>query len=141
MRIVFADSLYWTASVKPGDQWSGPAKAARQRFGEAIVVTTDEVLTEFLAALSRGGPTLRKTAVKMVRAIMSNPNVRVMPQTRDGFFAGLSKYESRQDKEYSLTDCISMNVMESQGISDVLTHDRHFEQEGFVVLITKGLGA
>jgi len=137
MKTVFADSLYWTAIVRPGDQWGALAKAARASLGEAIVVTTDEVLTEFLATLSRGGPQLRKAAVRMVRAILGNPNIRVMPQARDGFLAGLEKYEARQDKEYSLTDCISMNVMAGQGISDVLTNDHHFEQEGFVVLIKK----
>lgn len=89
MKTVFADSLYWIAIVKPGDQWGAPAKAARESLGDAIVVTTDEVLTEFLAALRRGGPQLRKAGAKMVRAILDNANIRVMPQARDGFLAGL----------------------------------------------------
>ena len=41
---------------------------------------------------------------------------------------------ARPDKGYSLTDCISMQTMGSQGIRDVLTNDRHFEQEGFQAL-------
>jgi predicted nucleic acid-binding protein len=137
MKTVFADSVYWIAFVKPGDQWKGPAKAAMQGLGEAAIVTTDEVLTEFLTTLCKGGPILRKAAVKMVRAILDSPNVKVVPQTRGGFLAGLRKYDARQDKEYSLTDCISMNVMEAQGISEVLTNDHHFEQEGFAVLVKK----
>ena len=28
-----------------------------------------------------------------------------------------------------------MNTMDAEGITDVLTHDHHFEQEGFNVLI------
>ena len=32
-----------------------------------------------------------------------------------------------------------MNVMYSEGIKEVLTNDRHFEQEGFVVLIRLGV--
>lgn len=127
MKTVFADSMYWTAVVRPGDQWNTAAKAARQALGQAVIVTTDEVLSEFLAALSRGGPRVRKAAAKMVRAILDNPNVRVVPQTREGFLAGLDRYEARADKEYSLTDSISMNVMEAQGITEVLTHDHHFE--------------
>jgi len=43
-------------------------------------------------------------------------------------------YEQRPDKEYSLTDCISMQVMKAMGITEVLTHDRHFVQEGFIIL-------
>jgi len=30
-----------------------------------------------------------------------------------------------------------MNVMESHGLTEVLTNDHHFEQEGFAVLIKK----
>jgi uncharacterized protein len=49
--------------------------------------------------------------------------------------AGLTLYDSRLDKEYSLTDCVSMEVMRSRGIREVLTHDRHFAQEGFSPLL------
>ena len=37
----------------------------------------------------------------------------------------------RLDKGFSLTDCISMQSMRREGLSDVLTNDWHFEQEGF----------
>lgn len=104
--------------------------------GEALIVTTDEVLTEFLAAL-RSGKHMRKQAAKMVRLILENPNVKVIPQTRESFLKGLTFYESRIDKEYSLIDCISMNVMRNESLVEVLTNDRHFEQEGYTVLIKK----
>ena len=135
MKSVFADSHYWIATVRPNDQWSEPAKRARERLGGVLLVTTDEVLVEFMAALSRGGPALRKAAVKMVRTILANPNVTVVPQARDGFLDGLKLYEMSEDKEYILTDFISMNVMKSQSISEILTNDQHFAKEGFVVLV------
>ena len=103
--------------------------------GPARLVTTDEVLTEFLAAPSKGGPNLRDRAVKTVRAILSNVNIKVIPQSRGSFQKGLSRFEARTDKQYSLQDCISMNVMESESITEILTNDRHFEQEGFAVLM------
>lgn len=136
MKTVFADSHYWIAIVNPHDQWAEAAKDARALLGEALIVTTDEVLTEFLAAL-RSGKQMRKQAAKMVRLILENPNVKVIPQTRDSFLKGLTFYESRNDKEYSLIDCISMNVMRNESLFDVLTNDRHFEQEGLTVLINK----
>ena len=61
-------------------------------------------------------------------------HVTVIAQTRDLFLSALDLYESRSDKAYSLTDCISMNVMRSEGLTDVLTNDHHFEQEGFTRL-------
>ncbi|MBL7176243.1 MAG: type II toxin-antitoxin system VapC family toxin [Desulfobacteraceae bacterium] len=136
MKTVFADTQYWIAIVRPDDSWAETAKAARSSLGEAFIVTTDEVLTEFLSALSKGKH-MRRQAAKMVHAIMEDPNVKVLPQTRDSFLKGLTFYENRIDKEYSLTDCISMNVMKAESLVEVLTNDRHFEQEGFNVLINK----
>ena len=46
----------------------------------------------------------------------------------------MNLYEARPDKGYSLTDCISMQTMRKEGISEALTDDRHFEQEGFRAL-------
>jgi len=46
----------------------------------------------------------------------------------------LTLYRNRPDKSYSLTDCISMQIMRRQRLTEVLTSDRHFEQEGFRAL-------
>jgi hypothetical protein len=51
MKAVFADALYWIARVKPNDPWQDAARRARDALGNVVLVTTDEVLTEFLAAL------------------------------------------------------------------------------------------
>ena len=58
----------------------------------------------------------------------------IIPQTRELFLAGLTLYEARPDKEYSLTDCMSMHMMRREGLTEVLTNDRHFTQEGFHIL-------
>jgi predicted nucleic acid-binding protein len=47
---------------------------------------------------------------------------------------GLDLYLARADKGYSLIDCISMQTMERESLKDVLTNDKHFEQEGFRAL-------
>lgn len=136
MKTVFADSHYWIAIVRPVDQYAKAAKTARASLGDLFIVTTDEVLTEFLTALSSGAH-MRNQAAKMVRAILDNPNVKVFPQTRDSFLKGLTFYENRSDKNYSLTDCISINAMRAESLVEVLTSDRHFDQERFTVLIKK----
>ena len=137
MKTVFADAVYWIAIVKPRDQWRDAALAAKEQIKPARIVTTDEVLGEFLAALREGGPTLRSKAVEMVKAILSNANVRVGPRWRESFLKGLALYGARGDKHYSLQDCISMNVMKSESIAEVLTKDHHFEQEGFTILMPR----
>jgi predicted nucleic acid-binding protein len=135
MKTVFADTLYWVAISRPIDSWRAAALQARRNVGEAVLVTTDEVLAEFLTAMAKGGHWMRATAVCVVRAILVDPGVRIIPQSRESFLNGLTLFENRPDKSYSLTDCISMNVMKAEGITEVLTNDGHFAQEGFQVLI------
>jgi predicted nucleic acid-binding protein len=89
------------------------------------------VLTEYLNYFAGWGPMLREKAALNVQSILDNPSVRVIGQTSGSFQAGLALYRARPDKGYSLTDCISMETMRSEGIIDVLTNDLHFEQEGF----------
>jgi uncharacterized protein len=135
MKAVFADTLYWVAISRPSDSWRVAAMNARQQLGDVVIVTTDEVLVEFLSALSKGSPIVRTTGAAMVRAILGDPGVRVISQSRESFIGGLGLFEQRPDKSYSVTDCISMNVMSAKGIAEVLSNDHHFAQEGFQVLI------
>jgi predicted nucleic acid-binding protein len=136
MKLVFVDTVYWIARVRPGDQWKTAAEHARDGLPPSTqLVTTDEVLTEFLAGLSRGGATLRTQACNMVHAILNSSDVRVLEQSRQSFLSGISLYNARPDKQYSLVDCISMSQMRPLGITDVLTNDRHFQQEGFNILM------
>ncbi len=136
MNRVFADTSYWIARAIPRDQWRDVAIAAYEGLGdEPQIVTTEEVLTEFLAHLSHRGPESRREAVDSVLDILSDPSIQVVQQTHRSFTDGLVRYASRLDKGYSLQDCVSMNVMESEGITEVLTNDRHFEREGFTILM------
>ena len=137
MGAVFVDTAYLVAVFSRRDRWREQALDAKRRLGDVNLVTTDEVLAEFLSAMSAMGSVFRKRAANMVSAMLesNNPSVRVVPQTHQSFLDGLDRYERRLDKAYSLQDCISMNVMDSQGITDVLTSDHHFEQEGFTILI------
>ena len=59
----------------------------------------------------------------------------VRPQSHQTFLDGLALYKRRPDKGYSLTDCISMEALREEGITEILTHDNHFTQEGFVILL------
>ena len=136
MKMVFIDSLYFIAMLLKDDQWYLPSKRAGDALrGRTRYVTTYEVLTEFLAAVSRRSPEIRITAARAVYNIMADPDITLVPQSVGLFTRGLELYASRPDKRYSLTDCISMTVMREQDITEALTHDRDFESEGFVRLI------
>ena len=135
MKTVFADTFYWIALASPKDQWHERAKLIGPELGNPRIVTTEEVLSEFLTFLAEYGPVLREAAVRLVHAIIEDPNILLLPQTRESFRGGLGLYERRLDKEYSLIDCVSMQTMRHRQLQEVLTHDHHFEQEGFTILL------
>jgi len=69
MKTVFADSHYWIAIAKPGDPWADAAKAAKLSIGDVFIVTTDEVLTEFLAAFQEANICENKRQKWSVRSL------------------------------------------------------------------------
>ena len=135
MRTIFADTFYWAASINPADDWHSQVIALTGRLGQARIVTTEEVLGETLTFFSTYGYRMRQRAYQLVQGVINNQNIRVVHQTHESFLGGLTLYSCRPDKEYSLIDCISMNTMRELGITEVLTHDKHFTQEGFVILL------
>lgn len=135
MKWLFADSVYWIAIANRQDQWHARVVNVMSSLGRASLVTTEEVLNEFPTFYSGHGPIFRVAAARMVEKAIANPLVVVRPQTHQSFVDGFALYKARPDKGYSLTDCISMNVMRYEGISHVLTHDAHFTREGFTILL------
>ena len=128
--MVFADTFYWVALSDPSDPRYRDAQAAESQLAGAKIITTDEVLSEFLTFFA-GDAWLRERASRAVQGLLNSPSVQVIPQSRETFLAGLDLYRQRPDKGYSLADCISMKTMIREGITEALTNDRHFEQEAF----------
>jgi predicted nucleic acid-binding protein len=135
MRRVFADAHYWVALLNDQDQSHSAAQATSLAMQGVPVMTTEEVLTEVLAFFCERGQFLRQSAVAFVEGILSHPDIEVRPQSHHSFLTGFALYKARPDKEYSLIDCISMVVMRAEGITEILTHDGHFTQEGFTKLL------
>ena len=78
---------------------------------------------------------MRMGAVAMLDRLRLRPEIEIIPQTRDLFDAGLDLFRRRPDKGYNLTDCMSMALCRERDIAEVLTHDNHFAQEGFDILL------
>jgi predicted nucleic acid-binding protein len=135
MRRIFVDTLYWIAFTNPKDQWHEAAEKASHVLVGSQLVTTVEVLTEVMNAFCEAGPRLRQEAVDLVRDLQTDPTVTIYPQSSLTFLSGVDLFEARLDKEYSLTDCIAMAIMKPEGITEILTHDNHFTQEGLVILL------
>lgn len=134
MKRVFADTVFLFGKVNPEDIHHDTALAAEAAIGEAQIVTTDAVLTELLA-MSRQDPALRAAATKLVREMLGSRNVIVVYSNAEFFERGLARYERQRDSAYSLVDCISMEVMKTFNIQEVLTADRDFQHAGFTRLM------
>jgi predicted nucleic acid-binding protein len=130
----FADTFYWIALATPQDAWHARVVAWERANAGAQLVATEEVLAELLTWFAGSGPGGRNLASAVVRRIQANPQVQVLPQTSADFQSALALYEARPDKGYSLTDCRSMLAMRALSLTEVLTNDHHFTQEGFTIL-------
>ncbi len=134
MNEVFADAFYWIALSNPADQWHTAVKQFDEANPDAALVTTEEVLTEFLNFYAEAGKHRRRIVSAMCEQVLLHPNITVVSQSHEYFLQGFELYRQREDKEYSLTDCISMVVCRERNIQEILTNDHHFEQEGFTIL-------
>ena len=135
MNVGFVDTYYFVAIFQESDQWHERAVELESQIVGYNFVTTDSVLCEVLNYFCGYGTETRREVSAFVEDILVDGSFQVIEQTRDVFLEALELYESRLDKGYSLTDCISMNVCRNLGITEVLTHDHHFEQEGFTILL------
>ena len=132
--VYFADAFYWIAVAHPRDAFHSRVMSWRRANTRARLVTTEEVLTELLNWFAGLGATGRLLATDLISDILADPRIQILPQTTSGFHNAIAFYRSRLDKEYSLVDCGSMVAMRSLGLTEVLSNDRHFGQEGFTVL-------
>lgn len=119
--MVFADAGYWIALVNPSDDLHHHAKSVSASLAPLRIVTSEMVLTEVLNAFSKKGSGLRKTTVDLMQDITTDSAIDVIPQTSERFRNALRR--------------ASFLIMQQQKILEALTHDRHFEQAGFIALL------
>jgi len=125
---VFADTFALIAWLNPRDSAHAVVAAHLDGFTGRLV-TTEWVLMELADALS--APEARATAVAFLQAVRADPLFDVVGYVPTVYQTGFDLFASRQDKGWSLTDCISFGVMTERGLSEALTADHHFEQAGF----------
>ncbi len=135
MKKVFVDTNYFVAVFNPADQWHQKALEADEKLGDVRLVTTEFILVEVLNYFSGFKSNIKQKITDSVRLLIDDIEIQIVECSHNGFHDGLNLYETRLDKGYSLTDCDSMNVMRELSIYEILTHDEHFTQEGFQILL------
>jgi predicted nucleic acid-binding protein len=98
--------------------------------------TTEFILLELGNACARA--TDHADFLALVAGLRASPRATIVPLGSQLLDQGMQLMGERQDKDWSLTDCISFIVMKERGIHDALTTDKHFEQAGFTTLLKQG---
>src|SRR5437867_1041233 len=92
--------------------------------------THNYVLAEYSAlAHVRGLPP--PESIAFLESLLTTPEVRLVWIDSKIHEKAVGLLKSRLDKTYSLCDAVSFILMRQYSISDALTTDHHFEQEGF----------
>lgn len=131
----FVDTVCWIALLNQDDQLhesTGREYKLLMKSG-CYFVTTTSILNETANALS--DPRFRLAVVEFYRRLQISARVEIIFVDPRLWSRGWELYEQRPDKAWSLTDCISIVVMQEQGLKDVLTNDKHFQQAGFRALL------
>jgi predicted nucleic acid-binding protein len=133
--MVFADTSFWIAVSSQRDQYHSAAIAWARHLmaGKNVVVTTEAVLWEWLNAMA--GPSTRAAAAEGYRRTHRDSQVQVVAGEEKLIESAVELYRTREDKHWSLTDCLSFVVMTQRQIGEALTFDYHFQQAGFRSLL------
>jgi predicted nucleic acid-binding protein len=97
------------------------------------VWTTEAILVEIGNSLSSSSH--RRAAYAFISKCYTTSNTRIVNVISDLLARALARYDSRSDKTWGLTDCISFIVMEEQNLMDAMTPDKDFQQAGFRALM------
>jgi uncharacterized protein len=131
VNAVFADTFFYLALLNEDDPAHERA-LAESKLSRAIV-TTEFILLELGNACARAED--HDDFLALVKGMRASSRVKIVPLSFELLQRGLDLMRERNDKDWSLTDCISFIVMEEGDLREALTGDQHFEQAGFKVLL------
>lgn len=111
------------------------ARAAELFDAASELLTHSYVLAEFLP-LCNARRMNRTAYLTFATELLDSPLIELVWVDEALHRAAFALVLARQDKTYSLCDAGSFVLMRERGIQEALTTDKHFEQEGFLRLLT-----
>jgi uncharacterized protein len=138
MADLFVDTAGWGHLVDQSQEHHGQAAAiyrtARQQ--QRGIITTNYILTELVALLTSPLRIPRPQIVAFINGLKMSPHIEIVHVNPTLAAQAWQLLTQRQDKTWSLVDCSSFVIMQERGISEALTTDHHFEQAGFIKLLS-----
>lgn len=132
MNWVFADTNFYIALLRPEDVLHDRCALFDQNF-KGHFLTSEFVLLDLGNWLA--DPHNRPVFIETCRLLRAHPTTTILPASKEWFDRGMILYGQRADKPWSLTDCISFEMMRVREITHALTADKHFEQAGFIAVL------
>jgi len=132
---IFVDTFAFISLFNEDDHYHKKSSEINNYYLEHGVyyVTTNFVLDESITLLRRY---LNHSAVVQFYKTVKSSNVfEFIHITEHIENTAWNIFEKYSDKDFSFTDCTSFAVMNDNKINKVFTHDHHFEQMGFEILI------
>jgi predicted nucleic acid-binding protein len=131
----FLDTSGLVAVVNADDQWHVEAEAAWHQLvaSHAPLMTTSLVLIELGDGLSRIQH--RPLAIQIHDRLHASARVEIIHATPDHEQRAWQLFRQTSDKEWGMTDCVSIIFMRDHEVTCVLSSDHHFEQAGFSILL------
>jgi predicted nucleic acid-binding protein len=134
---LFVDTSGWIEVFGKNNPLHKEARAILDRATREYrpIVTTNYVIVEFVA---RGCDKCRLTRDRLFEAIdvISNwPRIEIVQISKESHNIAMIFLRARLDKQWSLVDATSFNIMSSRGIIEALTTDNHFVQARFIKLL------
>jgi uncharacterized protein len=133
----FVDTGYLIALFSPKDAHHTQALALQSQVQrERRSLTTEAVVFELGAAFSRAA--YRSVGQAIMHTLMHDLSIEVVPITPALRDKALALFAQHQDKDWSLCDCASFELMRERGVTQALAADHHFDQAGFTALLLHG---
>jgi uncharacterized protein len=124
--MIFVDTGFLLALAQPTDGLHRIAMAWAKVVSEPLVVT-EYVIWEVFNSLS-APPDRPKAHLILASLTVPSSRYEIVCASAEVFQAGIQLHRDRPDKDWSLTDCISFQVMRQRSISRALAYDLHFVQ-------------
>jgi len=97
-------------------------------------LTHNYIVAEYVA-LANARRLPRDFMLTFIVDLLDNPDIETVWINEQLHREAVELLTLRLDKTYSLCDAVSFVLMKQRGITEALTTDRHFEQEGFTRLL------
>jgi predicted nucleic acid-binding protein len=137
MPDLFVDTSGWGHLVDSTQPYHPLAanvyRTARQQGRK--VITTNYIIAELVTLMTSPSRIPRPRTVAFIESLKTSPYINVVHVDASLDEQAWQLLRSRQDKDWSLVDCVSFVMMKQHGVGESLTTDHHFEQAGFIRLL------